>query len=633
MGSGFTDRKTLVPGTNLRLDEKPLRLLSRVGPLPPFVVSVCATASLIVRSSSPRTSPRASASRSNPAMAREKFYAVARGRVPGVYRSWDEASRQVTSYSGAVHKSFGTHAEAARWVEEQRGILRDEPARADPDPPRGPGGSARATSARDALAASARLPPDAADAGADADADAGGGVSGRPEGEPLPSEPLGPHTLFFDGACRGNPGPSGAGALLRRDADDAIVFELAEYLGDRWTNNEAEYAALTRGLRVAADLGVTKNLRVRGDSALVVNQVAGTWKVKRPNLAPLHEDARAIIDAHFGGEIDIAHVDRERNREADALANVGITVGASVGEGVNVAPKGGPGRGGLAPAAEEIRSAGKKAEEGGGNGEEGTGGGKGGGGGGGGGDGRFFRAEPGAAGSADFFFHPPPPREGPANVHARRRRWTDRDPSRDAKALGRRAYAAAAAGGDAAGSPRPPSPARPSVARASWKRRRVVPPGSEEETTKPPSSSERRAFPGSGEKGDEETPTSFARRGSASFLDEARFGSATLALGGRRWGRGGGAPAAPGGASCASSRNGLEGSRRGPTLGATSGAAARGARGVGWVVRGPHARAAAGLAGSAAAAAAVGATAAAAARGRAAGLRSAARLVGALRIF
>ena len=66
-------------------------------------------------------------------MAREKFYAIARGRVPGVYRSWDEASRQVTSYSGAVHKSFGTHAEAARWVEEQRGILGDEPPRAGGD--------------------------------------------------------------------------------------------------------------------------------------------------------------------------------------------------------------------------------------------------------------------------------------------------------------------------------------------------------------------------------------------------------------------------------------------------------------------------------------------------------------------
>ena len=77
--------------------------------------------------SSPRTFPRASASRSKPAMAREKFYAIARGRVPGVYRSWDEASRQVTSYSGAVHKSFGTHAEAARWVEEQRGTSATNP--------------------------------------------------------------------------------------------------------------------------------------------------------------------------------------------------------------------------------------------------------------------------------------------------------------------------------------------------------------------------------------------------------------------------------------------------------------------------------------------------------------------------
>ena len=147
-------------------------------------------------------------------MAREKFYAIARGRVPGVYRSWDEASRQVTSYSGAVHKSFGTHAEAARWVEEQRGILGDEPPRADPDPPRGPGGSPRETSARDALAASERPPPDAP-TDADADAEdaarptprAGGAVLGVPSFSRSPT----PSSLFPPpAALPSSPGVRGA---------------------------------------------------------------------------------------------------------------------------------------------------------------------------------------------------------------------------------------------------------------------------------------------------------------------------------------------------------------------------------------------------------------------------------------
>ena len=108
----------------------------------------------------------------------------------------------------------------------------------------------------------------------------------------------GSYTLYFDGACRGNPGPSGAGALIRRDADDRVIFELAEYLGDDKTNNEAEYLALLRGLSKAADLGIC-HLDVKGDSSLVVNQVNGAWKVKKEHLVPLWRTARDIIDANF----------------------------------------------------------------------------------------------------------------------------------------------------------------------------------------------------------------------------------------------------------------------------------------------------------------------------------------------
>ena len=161
----------------------------------------------------------------------------------------------------------------------------------------------------------------------------------------------GSYTLYFDGACRGNPGPSGAGALIRRDADDRVIFELAEYLGDDKTNNEAEYLALLRGLSKAADLGIC-HLDVKGDSSLVVNQVNGAWKVKKEHLVPLWRTARDLIDANFPSSFRASHVDRERNAEADALANTAITVGSQVGAGANVAPRGGPGRTGEAAARE-----------------------------------------------------------------------------------------------------------------------------------------------------------------------------------------------------------------------------------------------------------------------------------------
>ena len=154
-----------------------------------------------------------------------------------------------------------------------------------------------------------------------------------------PTTPLadGSYTLYFDGASRGNPGPAGAGALIRRDADSRVVFEIAEYLGDDKTNNEAEYIALVGGLRKAAQLGI-RVLNVKGDSSLVVNQVNGTWKVKTDHLRPMFEEARRIIDENFDGGASIAYVKRELNSEADSLANVAITVGSQIGAGINVAP-------------------------------------------------------------------------------------------------------------------------------------------------------------------------------------------------------------------------------------------------------------------------------------------------------
>ena len=302
-------------------------------------------------------------------MPRVKFYGVARGRVPGVYRTWDEASAQVTRFRGAEHKSFSSFAEAEAWVASRNPSFREvEARRSDPAPgsPRG-ATSPRAAHRRgvSTRAGSTAAPSDAHPRDADAVSD---DATDTPAADRNPSAPAplrespcdasatpplneGSYTLYFDGACRGNPGPSGAGALIRRDADDRVIFELAEYLGDDKTNNEAEYLALLRGLSKAADLGIC-HLDVKGDSSLVVNQVNGAWKVKKEHLVPLWRTARDLIDANFPSSFRASHVDRERNAEADALANTAITVGSQVGAGANVAPRGGPGRTGEAAARE-----------------------------------------------------------------------------------------------------------------------------------------------------------------------------------------------------------------------------------------------------------------------------------------
>lgn len=84
------------------------------------------------------------------------------------------------------------------------------------------------------------------------------------------------------------------------------------------TNNVAEYTAAIRGLERARELGATDVL-LRSDSRLLIEQLAGRWKVKNPTLQRLHHEARALV-AGFP-TVRFEHVRRERNVEADRLAN------------------------------------------------------------------------------------------------------------------------------------------------------------------------------------------------------------------------------------------------------------------------------------------------------------------------
>ncbi|KAJ9153371.1 hypothetical protein P3X46_026818 [Hevea brasiliensis] len=127
--------------------------------------------------------------------------------------------------------------------------------------------------------------------------------------------------LEFDGASKGNPGPAGAGALLRT-TDGSLICRLREGLGTT-TNNVAEYRAMILGLKYALKRGYTK-IQVQGDSKLVCSQVQGLWKVKHPNLADLYKEAKELKGKFVSFQIN--HVLREFNSQADAQANLAINL-------------------------------------------------------------------------------------------------------------------------------------------------------------------------------------------------------------------------------------------------------------------------------------------------------------------
>ncbi|MEN8613865.1 ribonuclease HI family protein [Dehalogenimonas sp. THU2] len=119
-----------------------------------------------------------------------------------------------------------------------------------------------------------------------------------------------------DGACRGNPGASALGVLLRTPTGQ-VVKEICRPLGSM-TNNQAEYHAVICALEEALKLGATE-LSLNADSELVVKQLNGQYRVKNPGLAPLYARVKAL-EPKFKS-VKYRYVPRERNREADALAN------------------------------------------------------------------------------------------------------------------------------------------------------------------------------------------------------------------------------------------------------------------------------------------------------------------------
>ena len=134
--------------------------------------------------------------------------------------------------------------------------------------------------------------------------------------------------VFTDGASKGNPGKSGIGVIIY-DENDFIIKSCREFLGTA-TNNQAEYRALIKStelLKKIIDEGEKDFDRIEfySDSDLMVNQVNFDFQIKEPELALLNHKFHVRIKK-LGKPFSIAHIEREKNKAADRLANEAIAI-------------------------------------------------------------------------------------------------------------------------------------------------------------------------------------------------------------------------------------------------------------------------------------------------------------------
>ena len=127
------------------------------------------------------------------------------------------------------------------------------------------------------------------------------------------------HILMFDGGSRGNPGICGAGHVIMYNGEQ--ISSGSAIVSTNNTNNYAEYMSVINGIDDAYEKGI-KNLVVKGDSMLVINQITGKWGIKNDVLLNLHSQ---IIDkiSQFTS-ISFHHIPREENSLADKLANIAM---------------------------------------------------------------------------------------------------------------------------------------------------------------------------------------------------------------------------------------------------------------------------------------------------------------------
>lgn len=129
--------------------------------------------------------------------------------------------------------------------------------------------------------------------------------------------------LYTDGGARGNPGPAGAGAVIA-DEKGEILKKISKFLG-RQTNNWAEYEAVIialEGLKSIVPASARKHavVEVKLDSELIARQLSGKYQIKEESLFGQFIKAHNLLVKEFP-HTTFTHIPREKNKEADALAN------------------------------------------------------------------------------------------------------------------------------------------------------------------------------------------------------------------------------------------------------------------------------------------------------------------------
>ncbi|XP_070008232.1 uncharacterized protein [Nicotiana sylvestris] len=119
--------------------------------------------------------------------------------------------------------------------------------------------------------------------------------------------------MYFDGAA--HRGGAGAGVVFVTPQGEVLPYSFT--LTQLCSNNVAEYQTLVLGLEMAVDMKQLQ-LQVFSDSQLVVNQLLGSYEVKKPELRPYHDYAKKLMG--WLSDVTIQYVPRKENKKVDALA-------------------------------------------------------------------------------------------------------------------------------------------------------------------------------------------------------------------------------------------------------------------------------------------------------------------------
>lgn len=267
-------------------------------------------------------------------MPKSKWYAVAKGRSPGLYQTWDECKAQVAGFSGAIFKSFKTRDDAQAFMISNNGGASASPT------------AAATTSCSNVGKKRTRDVNDTTHISQNKRSNQQHHLFKRNDARFFLA-------IHFDGGSRGNPGVAGCGAeviAVNNTINPPITtkYLIREFCGDRETNNYAEYHGLIAGLKQSSTIiselveannntsssagtsSVSKplfKLQVHGDSNLIIQQLKGNWRCKHENIKPLYDQCQRLIaemkniDTTRNSEVSFEHVYREQNKVADQLAN------------------------------------------------------------------------------------------------------------------------------------------------------------------------------------------------------------------------------------------------------------------------------------------------------------------------